>query len=418
MGATRWEQYLAALKTNFHKVVRLEFLQPDGSVAFMLDNDPRSKRSRTFIQDGQLSVNLQNGARRTATVKLSNLDGQYDFNVNNVWFGTQVRLLMGLVLPDGSNYLIPQGTFYVKDPEEARAPKERTATYNLVDKWAVLDGTLGGELEGTYECPVNSNIFSAISSILSLPTGNGQVIDRVTPVFTNYYNDMTVALPNGSTVSMVVTPYTARFDATNDTYATVILELNQMLAGWIGYDAYGALRLDPSQDDILDTNKPILWTYSPNETQWLGATYTVRNSDVKNDIIRVGESLDSYAQVGARAQNYDPSSDTNINVIGLRTDRDSKAGYYTNQVCADLTEFDLKRQTILKKSVSISSTQMFHLVENNLVAIRRLDKQGEPTEKHLVNSFSIPIGETGQMTVSAVSVQDFPIATVTTLSNA
>jgi hypothetical protein len=190
-----------------------------------------------------------------------------------------------------------------------------------------------------------------------------------------------------------------------------------MVAGWIGYDATGALRLDPSQDDILDITKPILWTFTPTEKQFLGATYSIKNTEVKNEIIRVGQALDGgYAQIGARAQNFDPSSDTNINIIGRKVDRQEKAGYYTNDICAALAEFELKRNTILKKSVTIRSTQMFHLVENNLVVIRRIDKKGSPYERHLINGFTIPIGQTGEMTINATSVSDFTIATVSYLS--
>ena len=59
---------------------------------------------------------------------------------------------------------------------------------------------------------------------------------------------------------------------------------------------------------------------------------------------------------------------------------------------------------------------MFHLVENNLVVIRRIDKEGKPFERHLINGFSIPLGQTGEMTINATSVSDFPIATVTYLT--
>jgi hypothetical protein len=125
---------------------------------------------------------------------------------------------------------------------------------------------------------------------------------------------------------------------------------------------------------------------------------------------------DGYAQVGAKAQNFDPSSDTNINIIGRKVDRQEQSNYYTNDICASLAEFELKRNTILKKSVTIRSTQMFHLVENNLVVIRRIDKEGKPFERHLINGFSIPLGQTGEMTINATSVSDFPIATVTYLT--
>lgn len=42
------------------------------------------------------------------------------------------------------------------------------------------------------------------------------------------------------------------------------------------------------------------------------------------------------------------------------------------------------------------------------------DKPGAPTEHHLIQGFSILIGQTGNMTINAVSVNDFPIAAMTT----
>jgi hypothetical protein len=416
--ATRFQQYISAVKGNFTKVARLEFLQPNGTLAFAIDNNYRNKKSSSFIQEGQLSVNLQNGTRRTASVTLFNADGEFDYNINNLWFGQRIVLKMGLILPDNTEYLLPQGVFYVKNPEETFLPNQRTVRLSLVDKWAMLDGSLGGNLDGIYEVPLNSNIFAAIDGLLKDDQGNGLPFDDKPAIYTSFYNGKTQTLPDGSTASLVESPYTARFDSFGKTYADIILELNDMVAGWIGYDANGTLRLDPSQDDILDISKPILWTFKPTEKQFLGATYTVKNSEVKNEIIRVGQALDDgYAQVGARAQNFDPSSDTNINLIGRKVDRQEKSGYYTNDICAALAEFELKRQTILKKSVSIKSSQLFHLQENNLVTIQRTDKKGSPYERHLINGFSIPISQTGEMTISATSVSDFPIATVSYLTN-
>ena len=114
----RWQAYLSALKTNFTKICKLEFLQPDRSVAYVLDNNPRNKRSGAFIQNGNLRVNLQNGQRRQASVNIVNLDGEYDYAVNKVWFGQEIRLSEGLILPDGSEFYLPQGVFLVKDPQE------------------------------------------------------------------------------------------------------------------------------------------------------------------------------------------------------------------------------------------------------------------------------------------------------------
>lgn len=407
-----WSVYLQAVKGQFVKLAKLEFLQPDGSVAFALDNNAMNQRSGTFIQSGFLTANLQNGKRRVATVSLANINDEYEYNVNKLWFGQQIRLQEGIVLPNGQEFYIPQGVFYVSNPEEKLSPSEKVVTLNLEDKWAYLDGTLFGRLDGVYEVPLNRNIFMAIQSVLDLPRGNGYVVDDAVPIFTDYYRNQTTTLPDGTVISDLLMPYTFRCESDDGTYADIILEMNNILAGWIGYDPSGRLRLDPSQDDILDATKPIMWTFTPTEQQFLGATYTTKNTDVYNDIIITGESLSEYGNVAGRACNYDPASDTNINLIGKKTYRESAAGYASRRQCEDLAVFKLKRQTILQKSVTIESTQLFHIQENQLVTILRPDKKGAPLERHLVTGFTRPIAQTGKMTIQATSVQDFPVATI------
>lgn len=411
----KYQLYLQTLKTDYTKVAKLEFLAPDGSVMFAIDNNPLNRRGGAFIQDGSISVNLQNGQRRKATVKLSNLTGEYDFNINNIWFGQQIRLQEGLILPTGEPYYIPQGVFYAASPEEIFRPRDKSVSFTLYDKWAYLDGTLFGNLEGIYEVPLNSNIFTAIRAILELDRGNGIPVDATPPLFTDYYNGKNVELPSGETVPVTNTPYTYRTDE-DGTYSDVVEEMNTMLAGWIGYDTTGRLRLDPSQDDILDNSKPVLWDFTPAEKEFLGATYEVKSADVYNDIIILGEALEDSPQAKGRATNQDPRSDTNIfGALGKRTLIKSASGYYADQQCEDLAAWWLKRYAVLTKSVSISSKQMFHIEENNLVTIRRLDKPGAPVERHLVTGFTRPLGQRGEMTIQATSVEDFPIATITKL---
>lgn len=412
MAMNEWTQYLDALKGDFTKLARLDFLQPDGTVAFSIDNNPLNRRRGAFIQDGSTTVNLQNGKRRTASVLLANADGEYEYNVNKLWFGQQIRVMEGMILPGGREYYLPQGVYYAVDPEETMSPKKKTAALNLQDKWAYLDGTLFGHLDGIYEIPVGTHIFTAVQSVLDRPRGNGQKVDCVKPLFTDYYNGQTTILPNGTEISDLLLPYTYRCESDEGTYADILLEMNKIIAGWIGYDQTGRLRIDPSQDDILDATKPIQWNFTPDEKQFMGATYTVKNTDVFNDVIITGEGLDQYANVSGRAVNLDPGSDTNARLIGHKIRRESQPGFATMKQCEALAEFRLKRQTILQKSVTIKSSQMFHLYENQIVTIARPDKKGYPIERHLVTGFTRPLSQNGEMTIQATSVQDFPIATI------
>lgn len=464
----RYAQYIATLSQPHIKICRLRFLNPDGSVAFALDSREdktvpklrtviaprfqytdrgyfvsgriipyttladnhvytvlnqsqmlssygiRTTRpdSRCFIESGNLSVNLQNGTRRTVGVMLSNVDAQFDYNVNNLWFGQQIALDEGVILPDGSEYYIQQGVFLISNPEEIFEPNKKTISFDLTDKWAALDGSLGGNLEGTYEVAVGTRIFSPVSALLDLNIGNGYKRDSTTPIYTVYYEGMTQELPDGSTVNITDSPYTLTVEGDGGTEADVILKLGEMLNALVGYDASGALRFDASQDDIDDLTKPVLWRFSPSDTSLLGMTYQFKNTDVFNDYIVVGEQLDDYSQPYGRAQNLDPKSPTNVNKIGRKTIRESANGYATDKQCQDLAAWKLKRSAVLQKAVDISCPQILHLKENCLVEVVREDKPGSPTERHLIQGFSRPLTGTEPMTISCVSVQDFPIATI------
>ena len=407
-----FDAYLSALRNPFIKLCRLRFLNADGSTAFALDNNVLNKRAGAFIAEGQIHMNWQNGRRRNADVTLQNIDGEYEYNVNHAWFGTEIALDEGLILPSGREFYIQQGVFLIETPDEELNPNRKTATYHLVDKVANLDGSILGNLEGTYEVDVGINIFDPIAALLREDRGNGLPLDATPPVFTSWYNGKTQALPDGTTALLTNTPYTLTVES--GTKWDVIEGLCAMLNAWVGYDESGALRIDPSQDDITDGDKPIVWNFHMDETQFLGATYTALNTEVFNDYIVVGERMSNYAQPYGRAENFDAASDTNINLIGRKTYRESAAGYATDTQCVDKANWMLKRAAILKKSVSISCSQMFHIHGNDIVTIERADKEGSPVERHLVTGFSRPLTGDQPMKLECTSVADLPFATLTT----
>lgn len=411
--ATPYQNYLSQLRSGFTKLAKLEFLNPDGTVAYVLDNNATNKRSGAFLQSGTISCNRNNGKRRQATVTLVNLDNEYEYAVNHIWFGQQIRLSEGLILQDGTEYYIPQGVFEIENPQESLKPNQKTVTYNLVDKWANLDGTLFGNLEDVYEVQADTNIFDAIASLLRLDRftmeNNGDnPVDPVAPLFTDYYNGKTQTLTDGTVVSLIEAPYDFLSESTG-TLADVVLGLNDMIAGDIGYNQVGRLVINPSQDDILDTDKPILWEFTQEEPTFLGADYTPKPTEVYNDVIVVGATSDTNETAKGRAQNRDPSSDTCIDRIGLKTIRIEMNDYYSDQMCQDYADWQLKRYSVLSKEVAVSCTQMFHIVENELITVQRNDKPGSPIERHLVTGFSRPLGQTGAMTINCVSVNDIPL---------
>lgn len=411
----KYQEYLEIIRRPFLKCCRMRFLNPDGSTAFAIDSNSDNPLNSALIGTGNLSVNLQNGQRRSLSVTFENVTEKFSYNVNNLWFGQEIALDEGVILSDGSEFYLPQGVFLLTSPEETLQSNENSVSYNLVDKWANLDGSLGGNLEGTYVVDVGTNIFAGITALLAEVKSNGRPVDNTPPVYTVYYNDKTQELPDGTTVSLLDSPYTLEVDG-GSTKADVILGLAEMINGWVGYDPTGALRIDASQDDIDDSTKPVDYAFSLDEAQLMGLTYQVNNEAVYNDYIVMGEGLDDYAQPAARARNFDPASDTNINIIGEKTYWESKNGYATETQCADYAVWKLKRAAVLQKAVTVTCTQIFHIHENNLITIARTDKEGAPIERHVIQGFSRPLVGTETMTINCISVNDFPNVTVTKFS--
>lgn len=429
----RYLRYLDALLNPFQKLTKLEFLQPDNSVAFFLSNANGYRRgynpkyqSSALVQQGTLSVSFQNGARRKASITLSDIDNAFEYNVNNIWFGQKIRLSMGLVLPDGTDFYLPQMVGLIKNPQSVLSENQKTVTFPLVDKWANLDGSLFGKLTDTYTAKQSTAeyaVYTAIANLLKtsiydhkLTEDINAMIDNVAPIFTNYYDGKTYAVANGDgsqtrTASMTEIPFDISENGGSN-FAQLLLQFNDVLAGIIGYDQTGALRLEPSQTDINDIEKPVLWQFTQRNSTLSQISETIKNDEVYNDVIIVGGG-NTDGGIWGRASNDDPNSDTSISAIGLKTYRETKANYFNTKQCTALAEYYLKRKTILQKSVNITSSQMFHLVENQLVSVQRTDKPHNPTERHLINSFSLPIGETGAMTINATSVADIPNFTVT-----
>lgn len=155
-----FEKYLRVVSGNFKEAIKVEWLNPDESVSFEFTNS-------LYDINVDLSVNYQNGSRRTCTLTLNNDRNKFPINFNNIWIGQKFKLWMGVYIDDKTPYYFPQGVFYVSNPNEVYQPSTRTIKINGVDKWAFLDGTLHGKLSGTYQTNIGVSLYDATRELLS-----------------------------------------------------------------------------------------------------------------------------------------------------------------------------------------------------------------------------------------------------------
>ena len=398
-----FNDYVRALRLGtIYPVTKLEFLDVNGLPSFIIRED--------FISGGQLTVQKQDGVRRTASITLSNLDHAHDFNPNKIWIGQQVRMWAGIRLPSGEDYFLPQGVFYITNPEESYMPNARTMQLSLIDKWAGLDGTVGGTLDGIYQINPKDNLFTAIEQLLLIDRGNGQHLDDYPPVLDSSYLSKTCkvsdAYGNISNVSVLDAPYTLRTEAEN-TYADVLLGINTMLVSSCGYDNMGHLVFRSANTDDDDSVKPVAWQFSVNEREFYGYTTSFNINEMCNDVRIIGAVVNG-AQVSGRATNTNPASDYNVFRVGYNTYTETRSKYYTYEQCNELARYYLKRKTIEQRQVSFSTTPIYHLNEDMTITLLRPEVSHMP-EQYIVTGYTLPLGGTGAMTINAVSVNDLSL---------
>ena len=176
-----FQKYLDVVSGSFKKAVKIEWLNPDESVAFEFTN-------ALYDINVDLSVNYQNGSRRTCTLILNNDRNQFPINFNNIWFGQKFKLWMGIYIDNETPYYFPQGVFYISNPNEVYQPSNRTIKINGIDKWAYLDGTLHGKLSGTYQTGIGSNLVDATKELLLTDTAN-EIVWLTNKTIGKYFKD-------------------------------------------------------------------------------------------------------------------------------------------------------------------------------------------------------------------------------------
>lgn len=410
-----FNKYLDKIKGDCKPAIKIEWLNPDETVNFEFTNS-------LYNMDTHVDVNYKKGCRRSCTVTINNDRNRFPIAFNGIWIGSKFKLWMGIYLDDDTPYYLPQGVFYVSNPDEVYNPTTRTITINGVDKWAYLDGKLYGKLTGTYKTSIGVNLLDATRQLLKKNRVGGDnvatdrkedYIDPVPPLISDYFLTKTTEVctsdDSGNTTTetkpVYECPYTAVVER-GGTYADVLLEYATILRADIYYDVHGRLVIEPlitTADDITDTNKEILWDYTTEDKCFLGMTRTFNFDKVYNDFIVLGNILNGY-QFKGRVQNRNPMSDTCVQRIGLRTkEPEENNQYVSDEQCEELAMYDAKIYTIMQKSGQISSVPLFHLDVNKLVTLST-PNNNMSKELYLISGFSLSANNNMTVEVTSVNV--------------
>lgn len=353
------------------------------------DETPREDISRYILKDSiSYQQEYKNGQTRSISFSMLNDDGRWDASPvsTGLWADTKIRAFSGIIYDDVL-YWYPLGIYLLSNPSYNR--DEDTVSIDGVDKFAKLDGTLGGVLETEYKIVPNTPIYTAIQTLLKLDTGNGTSFDDDPVIFPSKYASQK-------------TPYTMTVNG-ESSVGDILLELGEILSCDVYYNEYGCLVFEPADELLKVANKPVLWTIDDEFSDCTSISYEVKFDEVINKVTVVGANING-AIVKHTVTNKNAKSPSNIYMMPIRFEYISDSHISTSALCQTRAEYELQRKSIVTLSYSISMVYIPFIQSNALICLN--DKRKNVYGQNLfVSSVSISSGSTN---VSATNIEDLP----------
>lgn len=369
---TVYSEMVSAIKSRVvHPIFKLYLLNYDESI--------KEDVTEYLLSGGNVSISFQNGIRRNASITLDNSDKKWNPSPVSgfLWKDSKFRIDMGVQLNSGEAWC-QCGIFVPNDPSLSNQADNKTVSLQLSDKFATLDGTLGGKIINTTTIPRESNIKEAYSTLLSQ--------DRLVNV---PYEVKPIRFPPKYIKEK--TAYTiTKTDET--TIGEIGIELAEMLSCDIFYDNYGYPVFEEGNYTLNITDREVLWDFDDRDLECLGSSVDINFSKVHNVVSVIGANINGDL-VSYTAQNENPKSPSNIWVLEPNPLRIKDENIYSDDLARQRSEYELFKQGLLPLSFNFKCTFMPHLDVNKIVYVSN-EFYGLKNEPFLINSINIPISET------------------------
>ena len=383
---------------KYISLVHNQAIRPRFRLSLLYDNESvKQDISEYLIADsGRLQIEYAQGERRSLNFSLDNSSGIFTpTGINSaIWVNTKFKLELGMETSSGDIIWNSAGIFVIGNPQAIREGAQTTIDIQCYDKFALLDGTLGGTLEATYEIDSGETIYNVIVDTLLQDNGNGHPIDSKQIFFdTSLINEKT--------------KYTISKSA-NESYGDMLIELANMIACDIYYNENGNLVIQSGIKDISQVNKPTLWTYKDTEYEYISGNINYDFTSVRNRVTVVGCNVNSNNGIYvAVAENTNPRSSTRIDLIGIKDYYLEDNNIYTQALAQDRADYELNKLAIVQQTIDIGSTFMIHLDVNNCVALDD-DFFDYFDERFIIQSISIPLSINSQITIECTNIATLP----------
>jgi len=390
--------YYNVVSEKYLEVVKREVIYPVFKIDLLdhAENVTREITRDVSVDDsGSISVNYQQGVRRSCSFSISDPKGEFIPNGNKgiFWVGQKFKVYAGLKdIYTGDTYMFSQGVFIVDRPTVSRSSK--TVSINGVDKFGYLGSELGyNQLEGTYKIAAGTTYFDAITDTLALTMGNGTVVDSTIPILDISLKDK-------------VLPYDIN-KSPGQYLGDIIIEMANALGADIYYNADGQFVLSSGTTDISYSAKGSTYDFTDALPEYFDSNISYDYPSVVNVVTVVGANVNGTI-VTYTAENNNPLSPTRIELIGRKTCEPIECSNISTVAEAQAyAEYELKRRSIIQMSIDFSSSLIPHLDVDKVVTMT--DSYYKYSQERFINqSLKMVLKPSEEMSISASNIASLP----------
>ena len=382
---------------TYVSLVKAQHIRPRFRLSMLYQDESfKEDISDYLIEDsGTLNINYQQGQRRSLSFTLDNTTGKFTPNglQGTLWLDSKFKLELGMEFDNGDIVWKSAGIFVVGQPNATRQQATKTVDVQCYDKFALLDGTLGGVLDSTYQVDEGKFVYQVMQETLLQDNGNGYPIDGKEIVFDSSLRDSK-------------TQYTLS-KSPNDSLGSILTDLADMISCDIYYGVEGNLVVRSGIKDISQVNKPTLWTYSDKELEYISNTTTYDFAKVKNKVTVVGSNVNGEQIFSQTATNTNPQSPTRVSVIGVKQFYLEDSNISSDSLALQRAEWELNRLSILQQTIQVASSFMIHLDVNNCIAIND-DFFDYSDNRFIIQSLGVPLSANSMISIECTNIASLP----------
>lgn len=348
---------------------------------------------------GQITINKQQGMRRSCSFSLINVDKKYLPTVNNpFWYNRKFKLYIGMYdQKQDAIYWFSEGVYITQNASCIH----HMVTINAVDKFAFFDGTLNTQLcQKTYKVKKGVCVGQLIRDTLMLDLGNDVPADPILPIIDNEFETET-------TVSEIVLNI-------GQYLGDLFIELASSLGCDVYYDRFGRLkftRVFNNDFAFWYVHKGALWNFNDIDINYIDPSTDYAFDGINTVTVTTDNTngkVYSYTAI-----NDNPSSPIAVSSIGIRCDNSNPViyipiitGQNPKSICKLHAEHVLLEQTSMSINVSFRTVIMPHIDVDETVLITD-NYYNWDQQKFLIQSITVPFG-IGESQINATNIQWLP----------